>query len=191
MKKIESYSILQNELQKEDINFLLLYKSGSIQSECALRNIKDLSIEKNLNFMLADVKYVRDIHQNYHIDSVPVLLQFRKTKLVGVFKGCNEKSFLKSLFEDSLYSVVENKDKVKQKRVVVYTTPTCPHCTTLKNYLKDNRIHFKEIDVASDQVTAQQMVKKSGRQGVPQIEINGRIIVGFNKPKIDKILEIK
>ena len=191
MKKIESYSILQNELQKEDVNFLLLYKSGSIQSECALRNIKDLSIEENLNFMVADVKYVRDIHQNYHIDSVPALLQFRKTKLVGIFKGCNEKSFLKSLFEDSIYSVVENKDKVKQKRVVVYTTPTCPHCTTLKNYLKDNRIHFKEIDVASDQVTAQQMVKKSGQQGVPQIEINGRIIVGFNKPKIDKILEIK
>ena len=191
MKKIESYSILQKELQKEDVNFLLLYKSGSIQSECALRNIKDLSIEKNLNFMLADVKYVRDIHQSYHISSVPSLLQFRKTKLVGIFKGCNEKSFLKSLFEDSLYSVVENKDKVKQKRVVVYTTPTCPHCTTLKNYLKDNRIHFKEIDVASDQVAAQQMVKKSGQQGVPQIEINGRIIVGFNKPKIDKILEIK
>ncbi len=191
MKKVESYSILQKELQKEDVSFLLLYKSGSIQSECALRNMKDLSIEENLNFMLADVKYVRDIHQNYHIDSVPSLLQFRKTKLIGIFKGCNEKSFLKSLFEDSLYSVIENKEKVKHKRVVVYTTPTCPHCTTLKNYLKDNRIHFKEIDVASDQVAAQQMVKKSGQQGVPQIEINGRIIVGFNKPKIDKILEIK
>ena len=191
MKKIESYSILQKELQKEDVSFLLLYKSGSIQSECALRNMKDLSIEENLNFMLADVKYVRDIHRNYHIDSVPSLLQFRKTKLIGIFKGCNEKSFLKSLFEDSLYSVIENKEKVKHKRVVVYTTPTCPHCTTLKNYLKDNRIHFKEIDVASDQVAAQQMVKKSGQQGVPQIEINGRIIVGFNKPKIDKILEIK
>lgn len=191
MKKVESYNILQKELQKEDASFLFLYKGGSNQSECALRNIKDLSVGKSINLMVADVTYVRDIHQNYHIDSVPTLLQFRKTKPVGIFKGCNEKSFLKSLFEDSLYSIVKNKDKVKNKRVVAYTTPTCPHCTTLKNYLKDNRIHFKEIDVASDQVAAQQMVKKSGQQGVPQIEINGRIIVGFNKPKIDKILEIK
>ena len=85
----------------------------------------------------------------------------------------------------------ELKKTKKSKRVIVYSTPTCPHCTTIKNYLKDNRITFRDIDVSRDQNMAQQMVKKSGQQGVPQVEINGRIVVGFNKPKIDELLEIR
>jgi len=75
--------------------------------------------------------------------------------------------------------------------VVVYTTPTCPHCNTLKNYLKERKVQFRDIDVPRDQQIAQDMVKRSGQQGVPQIDINGRLIVGFNKPKIDELLEKK
>ncbi len=75
--------------------------------------------------------------------------------------------------------------------MVVYTTPTCPHCNTLKNYLKERKVQFRDIDVPRDQQIAQDMVKRSGQQGVPQIDINGRLIVGFNKPKIDELLEKK
>jgi glutaredoxin len=51
-------------------------------------------------------------------------------------------------------------------------------------------VHFRDIDVSKDQKMAQELVKKSGQQGVPQTEINGRIVVGFNKPKIDEMLGI-
>ncbi|HRW63399.1 MAG TPA: glutaredoxin domain-containing protein [Bacteroidales bacterium] len=173
-------------------SFLLLYKSGSEQSECALRNLQFVQ-ETNgqTHVLVADVTDVRDIHENYGITSVPALIEFNGDKPAQIVKGCHEPSFFKSLFEKNLYSANEKGAEKPAKRIVVYTTPTCPHCTTLKNYLKEQKIPFRDINVAQDQKMAEAMVKKSGQQGVPQIEINGRIVVGFNKPKIDELLEIK
>ena len=74
------------------------------------------------------------------------------------------------------------------KRVVVFTTPTCSWCMRLKNYLKQNKIPFKEVNVASNKSAMRDMVRKSGQQGVPQLWINGRPVVGFDKPTIDRLL---
>ena len=71
--------------------------------------------------------------------------------------------------------------------VKIYTTQTCPYCTMAKDYLKSKGVEFEEIDV-SDQEKAQEMMQKSGQMGVPQIEINGKIIVGFNQAAIDEAL---
>lgn len=76
------------------------------------------------------------------------------------------------------------------KNVAVYSTPTCPFCIRLKQYLKDNKVDFLDIDVSSDQVKAQEMIKKSGQMGVPVIEVDGKIIVGFDKDKIREALGI-
>lgn len=67
------------------------------------------------------------------------------------------------------------------KSVTVYTTPTCPYCKMAKEYLKENNVPFKEIDVAADHKAAEEMIHKSGQMGVPVIEIDGKIIVGFDK----------
>lgn len=72
--------------------------------------------------------------------------------------------------------------------ITIYSTPTCPYCQQAKNYLKDNNIDFTDIDVANDNEKAQEMVEKSGQMGVPVIDIDGEIIVGFDKEKIDKQL---
>lgn len=74
-------------------------------------------------------------------------------------------------------------------KIKVFSTPTCPYCHMLKDYLKDKKVEFEDIDVAANQEAAQEMIKKSGQMGVPQIEINGKIIVGFDKPAIEKELE--
>ncbi len=74
--------------------------------------------------------------------------------------------------------------------MVVYSTPTCSWCTTLKRYLDENRIRYREIDVSKDQVATEGKVKKSGQQGVPQTEIDGQVIVGFDKEKINMLLQI-
>ena len=73
--------------------------------------------------------------------------------------------------------------------VKVYSTPVCPYCHMVKDYLKEKGVEFEDIDVAADREEAKKMIEKSGQMGVPQIEINGRIIVGFNKEAIDKELE--
>lgn len=73
-------------------------------------------------------------------------------------------------------------------KVKVYSTPTCPYCHMAKNYLKERGIEFEDIDVSVDQRAAQEMIRKSGQMGVPVIEIDEQIIVGFDKPKINQAL---
>jgi glutaredoxin-like YruB-family protein len=74
------------------------------------------------------------------------------------------------------------------KNVTVYSTPTCPFCIRVKQYLKDNNIQFTGYDVGSDPAKAQEMIDKSGQMGVPVVEIDGKIIVGFDKEKIKEAL---
>lgn len=79
----------------------------------------------------------------------------------------------------------------KNKKIKVYSTQTCPWCHKLKEFLKEKNIDFEDIDVSSDEKARNEMLKKSGQLGVPQIDINGKIIVGFDKEAIEKALESK
>ncbi len=76
------------------------------------------------------------------------------------------------------------------KKVKVYSTPTCVYCVTLKIFLKEKNIEFEEINVADNEAAAKEMVEASGQMGVPVVDIDGEIIVGFNRDKISSALEI-
>jgi len=76
------------------------------------------------------------------------------------------------------------------KRVVVYSTSTCPFCIRAKQFLNDNNIHFENIDVGENPEKAQEMMDKSGQMGVPVLDIDGEIIIGFDKAKIRGALGI-
>ncbi len=73
--------------------------------------------------------------------------------------------------------------------VSLYSTPSCVYCRLAKDYFRQNNIAFNEFNVAADHRKAEEMVRKSGQMGVPVIEINGRVIIGFNKPEIDRALK--
>jgi len=192
IKKVESHSELLKNIEKKDNSYLLLYKSGSEKSECAFENLKKVvKIIDNINVFSADVSKVRDIHTKYSITSAPALLEFKGNKFKNIIKGCQNEKYYKSLFENIIYIAKAKKEGKTLKNVVVYSTQTCSWCNTLKSYLKKNNIKFKDVDVSKDQKAAEAMVKKSGQQGVPQTEINGQIIVGFDKTKINTLLEIK
>ncbi len=75
--------------------------------------------------------------------------------------------------------------------VKVFSTPFCVYCASLKQFLKEHNIEFEDIDVFKDQVAQEEMIRKSGQMGVPVVEIDGEIIVGFNKNKIVELLNIK
>jgi len=75
------------------------------------------------------------------------------------------------------------------KKVKIYTTPTCPYCEMAKEFFRENKIEFEEIDVSSDREAAMEMIEKSGQMGVPVIEIDDKIIVGFDVNAIKKVLE--
>jgi glutaredoxin-like YruB-family protein len=75
--------------------------------------------------------------------------------------------------------------------VKIYSTPSCPYCRALKEFFKERNIDFEEIDVLEDKKALEEMIQKSGQMGVPVVEINGQIVVGFDKEKICKLLNIK
>lgn len=72
--------------------------------------------------------------------------------------------------------------------VKVYSTPTCPFCTMAKNYLKQNDVAFEDVDVSRDREQAMDMIRKSGQRGVPVIDYNGEIIIGFDKKKLSELI---
>ena len=75
--------------------------------------------------------------------------------------------------------------------VKIYSTPACVYCKTLKEYLKKNDRKFEDIDVSKDEKQLEKMIKDSGQMAVPVVDIDGEIIIGFDKEKIDKLLKIK
>lgn len=76
-------------------------------------------------------------------------------------------------------------------KIKVYSTNSCPYCFTLKEFLKENNIKFEEVDVFENKEAAKEMIEKSGQMGVPVVEIDGEIVVGFDKEKISELLGIK
>ncbi|MDO8741095.1 MAG: glutaredoxin domain-containing protein [Candidatus Woesearchaeota archaeon] len=75
--------------------------------------------------------------------------------------------------------------------VKVYSTKMCPWCIKAKQFLAENKIKYADIDVSGDQKSAQEMINKSGQMGVPVLDIDGQIIVGFDIQAIKKALKLK
>jgi len=74
------------------------------------------------------------------------------------------------------------------KKVIVYGTQVCSYCIKLKDYLNENNIEFENIDISQDQDKANEMIEKTGQMGVPVIEIDGEMVIGFDKAKISSLL---
>jgi glutaredoxin-like YruB-family protein len=72
--------------------------------------------------------------------------------------------------------------------VKVYTTPSCPYCGMAKKYLDSKNVNYESVDVSADRAAANEMVNKSGQRGVPVIDFDGTVIVGFDKDRIDSLL---
>jgi glutaredoxin-like YruB-family protein len=75
--------------------------------------------------------------------------------------------------------------------VKVYSTPVCPWCNRAKEYLKKNNVKFTDISVAGNQAASQEIIKKSGQMGVPVIDVDGKIIVGYDEEELKKALNVK
>jgi glutaredoxin-like YruB-family protein len=188
--QVHSYEELAQRSSQNEKTFLLLYKSGAEKSDCALERLKKIPLEHQRVFT-ADVNTVRDIHIRFQVSTAPSLLIFNGNKLVNIIKGCQSEAAYDSIFSGRQVGVSSTQEGTKAKQVLVYSTPSCTWCTTLKTYLDQKQIKYREINVASDTSAAEAMFRKSGQQGVPQTEINGQMIVGFDKMRINQLLEIK
>ncbi len=77
------------------------------------------------------------------------------------------------------------------KNVLIYTTPTCQYCKMAKEFFQANNVEYKELDVSADETLRNEMVEKSGQMGVPVIDIENSIVVGFDEPKLKELLGIQ
>lgn len=74
-------------------------------------------------------------------------------------------------------------------KVKVYSTPACPYCKMVKEFLKERGVEFEDVDISNNEEAVKELFQKSGRFDVPQTEINGKMILGFNKKALEKELE--
>lgn len=74
------------------------------------------------------------------------------------------------------------------RKVVIYSTPTCPYCRRAKQYFKEKGVDFTDYNVAADKKLAEEMIHRSGQMGVPVIIIDDEVLIGFNQALLDKLL---
>ncbi|MBI2208975.1 glutathione S-transferase N-terminal domain-containing protein [Candidatus Woesearchaeota archaeon] len=85
---------------------------------------------------------------------------------------------------------MEKSLKQSAKKVKIYTTSTCPWCMKTKEFFKENKVKYEEVNVGSNEEARNEMFQKSGQLGVPVVDANGTIIVGFDKDALKKALGI-
>lgn len=138
------------------------------------------------------------IAARYRISGIPTVGIFRDGKLINQLVGVRPERAYRTALESALQpvaatatSAVNAKSSPAKHSVTVFSTPTCPWCARLKAYLRQHNIAFKDVDVSRDAPAAQQMVNRSGQVGVPQAWINGQVVVGFDRKRVDALLGLK
>lgn len=178
--------------ENEALLIIIFHADSSEKSKKALDALKMVKDENpKAPIFRVNASKVRDIHPIYGINTVPTVLVLKEGKISNIIYGVQDKKYYEMLLYNAHVSTSTEKDGERQHRVVVYTSPTCSWCAAVKAYLMKNHVFFREVDISRDEKAAQDLVRRSGQMGVPQTDIDGRIIVGFDKPKLDAILGIR
>ncbi len=145
-----------------------------------------------LQAFLVDVTVVREVHARFEVTAIPTVVLVRDGMLLAKLTGPQKaEAYARALRPsaparpDAPFVDAPRARPTADHLVVVYTTDVCPWCVRVKSYLKQNGVKFREINVQHDPQAARRMVERSGQQGVPQIDIDGLVVVGFDKARID------
>jgi len=190
IKPIKSLDHFKKLLDQQPSLFLVLFYTNqskkSLQSLEALEKLKEE--HEDLSIYKVEASTVRDVHPKYNVHSVPTLIAFRDGKPAEIITGVQTTNFYKKLLNKPAGARGTADDS--SPRVTVYTTPSCPYCNMVKQYLDSHQVSYTEVDVAADPKAAQELMQRTGQQGVPQTEINGSFIIGYNTKELDKHLNL-
>jgi len=142
---------------------------------------------------VVDVGQIKDLHPAYGVDSVPTVVVVKDGRVLQRIVGTQTAAFYERALFGGASSVDSKSAEAKPNarpahRVVVYTSDTCVWCSRVKAHLRSHDVPFQEINVSRDHRAAQRMVARSGQQGVPQLDIDGKLVVGFDRARIDSLL---
>ncbi len=190
IKDVDGLETLRADLGDDGVAYLGFFGEFSERSR-RQRPVFDQLADKHPDAPLyrVDVGRVKDVHTHYGVTSVPAVIKVRGDKVVQVIAGERPLTEYEALVTGTVLAAAPRDGETKRpRRVTVYTTQTCPWCVRVKDYLKRNRVAFREVDVSQDPKAAQQLTARTGQRGVPQTDVDGHFVVGFDKPQLDKLL---
>lgn len=182
------------EVQEEHKDFFVLAFWGEFSdaAERALAELKECSAEdKDLPVYVVDVQKVKGLHKEFDVKRVPTVLAIEKGKVTRSIEGVHSARFYAFQFAGVAPSRARGTGQAAVRRVIVYSGPGCPACGVLKSYLRRHGVSFRDVDISRDQRAAEKIARRSGQMAVPQTDINGRLVVGFDRPKLDRLLGIQ
>lgn len=180
--------------QQEHGKFLVLAFWGEFSdaAQRALAELEEFSREQDhVPVYVVDVEEVRGLHKEFGVERVPTLLALEKGKVTKSVEGVQSARFYAVYFSGATPSRTRGTGQATARSVVVYSGPGCPACGVLKTYLRRHGVAFREVDISRDPRAAETIARRSGMMAVPQTDINGRLVVGFDQAKLDRLLGIQ
>lgn len=173
----------------KDFLVLSFYGEFSSAAKRALGELEQFSKwYKEIPVYVIDVQKVKGVHKQFEVKNVPTVLSLEKGKVTRRMEGVESAQLYAQVLSGAQPSRHKKGEKTISHRVIIYTGAGCPHCAAAKAYLRRKGVGFREVNVSQDQHAAQRLVQHSGQMGVPQIDIDGHIVVGNDKAKIDRLL---
>jgi glutaredoxin-like YruB-family protein len=179
--------------QREHGDFLVLAFWGEFSeaAQRALAELEEFSKEQDgVPVYMVDVEEVRGLHKEFGVERVPTVLAVENGKVTKSAEGVQSARFYAVHFSGATPSRRPGSGAAA-RRVVVYSGPGCPACGVLKSYLRRHGVAFREVDIARDPRAAERIAHRSGQMAVPQTDINGQLVVGFDRAKLDRLLGIQ
>jgi len=179
------------QVQEKHKEFLILvfYANFSSASKRALAELEKFSKEnKEMPIFVIDVEKIKGVHKRFAVENVPTVLVLEKEKVTRRIEGVESAQFYtKILFGAAPSSLTKGKMKISHS-VIVYSGASCPACGAAKSYLRSRGVKFRNVDISSDPHAAERLLQRTGKMAVPQIFIDGHLVVGFDQAKIDRLL---
>jgi glutaredoxin-like YruB-family protein len=171
---------------------LAFYGRFSASAARALAELKEFGRQNDgVPVYVVDVEKVKGIHKRFGVKNVPTVLSLEKGKVTKFIEGVQSARFYDVAFSGAAPLRARPRTEKGPRRVVVYSGPGCPACGVLKTYLRRHGVAFQDVNVAQDQRAAERLVRRSGQMAVPQTDINGRLVVGFDQAKLSRLLGIQ
>jgi len=181
-------------VQHEHTDYLVVAFWGEFSdaAQRALEELKQFAQEhKDIPVFVVDVQKVRGVHKQFDVERVPTVLAIEKGEVTKSVGGVQSARFYGLHFAGAMPSRMGSSAASKVRHVVVYSGPGCPACGLVKNYLRQHGVSYREVDISRDQRAAEKIVRRSGMMAVPQTDINGQLVVGFDRAKLNKLLGIR
>lgn len=188
--EIEGLEPLRAALARNGAAFIGFFGAFSERSQRQRPVFDELAAKHpETSLYLVDVARVKDVHGHYGVTAVPSVIKVRGDDVLQVIAGERPLAEYEALLTGTpLAAAGRGGEARRARRVTVYTTPTCPWCTRVKDYLRKNGVSFREVDVSRDLEAGRKLAARTGQRGVPQTDVDGRFVVGFDQQRLDQLL---